>query len=157
MKIGMMQPHDSVWQGCFGYWQKQFIQQNFLLIGYIAWNGYLNTGRGMVVCTVVDTIPSCIDWEVDTLTYDQVFIPQAQVEAYLQVLELQPEVVTTLLNAINTYVPTQAIVLLVVGNGVVDINLLKNLKISPAGCYAQVQHRWAEFQPNLTPQRGTHE
>ncbi|MEL4894617.1 hypothetical protein [Crocosphaera sp. Alani8] len=91
------------------------------------------------------------------MTSHQVFIPQAQVEAYLQVLELQPEIVTRLLNAINTYVPTQAIVLLVVGNGVVHINLLENLKISPADCYAQVQHRWAEFQPNLTPQRDTHE
>ncbi len=149
----MMHPHDSVWQGYFGHWQNQFIQQNFLLIGYIAWNGYLNTGRGMVVCTFVDTIPSCIDWEVDTVTYHQVFIPQAQVEAYLQVLELQPEVATTLRKAINTYVPTSAIVLLVVGNGVVDINLLENLKISPADCYAQVQHRWAEFQPNLTLQK----
>ena len=100
----------------------------------------------MVVCTVADTIPSCIDWKVDTLTYQKVFIPQAQVEAYLQVLELQPEVATTLRKAINTYVPTSAIVLLVVGNGVVDINLLENLKISPADCYEQVQHRWAEFE-----------
>ncbi|MGK7898537.1 MAG: hypothetical protein AB4058_21015 [Microcystaceae cyanobacterium] len=142
----MMQPHDDVWQGCFGYWQNQFIQQNFLLLGYLAWNGYLKMGRGMVVCTVADTIPSCIDWKVDTLTYQKVFIPQAQVEAYLQVLELQPEVATTLRKAINTYVPTSAIVLLVVGNGVVDINLLENLKISPADCYEQVQHRWAEFE-----------
>ncbi|AFZ18865.1 hypothetical protein [Allocoleopsis franciscana] len=143
-----MRPESSVWQGNFGYWQNRFIQQNILLIGYTAWNGYLNTGQGIVVCNVVDTISSVLDWEVDSVTFHQEFIPQAQVEAYLQALELQLEAVTALLKAITTYDPNQAIVLLVIGNGVVDINLLNNLKISPADCYAQVQHRWIEF--NLT-------
>ncbi|MDV2994813.1 MAG: hypothetical protein N4J56_004467 [Chroococcidiopsis sp. SAG 2025] len=147
-----MRMRNDLWQGC-GYWQNQFIQQNILSLGYIAWNGYLNAGRGIVACNVMDTIPSSINWEVDTATFHQVFIPQAQVEADLQVLELQPEVVTAVLNATATYDPTQVIVLLVSGNGVVDINLLENLKISPADCYAQVQHRWAEFQSDLTPQR----
>lgn len=148
-----MRPRNEFWQGCFGYWQNQFIQQNVLPIGYTAWNGYLNTGRGMVVCSVTDTISSCIDWEIDTVAFEQMFIPQAQVEAYLRVLELQTEVVTALLKAIATYDPTQAIVLLLIGNGEVDINLLQHLAISPADCYAQVQHRWAEFQSDLTPQR----
>ena len=52
-----------------------------------------------------------------------------------------------------TYDPTQAIVILIIGNGAVDINLLQNLRISPAECYRQVQQRWVEFQPDLTTQR----
>jgi len=148
-----MRMRNDLWQGCSGYWQNRFIQQNILPIGYTAWNGYLHTGKGIVVCNVVDTISSAFDWEVDSVTFHQEFIPQAQVEAYLQALELQLEAVIALLKAITTYDPNQAIVLLVIGNGVVDINLLKNLKISPADCYAQVQHRWIEFQPDLTPQR----
>jgi hypothetical protein len=85
------------------------------------------------------------------------FIPQAQIAVYLQALELQPEANTALLGAIATYDPSREIVLLVIGNGGIDINLLSNLKISPADCYAQVQHRWAEFQPDFLPKRGTDE
>ncbi|MGG6298023.1 hypothetical protein ACQ4M4_26810 [Leptolyngbya sp. AN02str] len=152
-----MRPTNEVWQGYCGYWQNPFIRENLLPIGYTAWNGYLNTGRGIVVCTVVDTISSCIDWEVNTVTFHQVFIPQAQVEAYLQALELQPEAVKALLKAISTYDPKRTITLLVIGNGAVDINLLENLKISPAECYVQVQHRWAEFQIDLIPKGVTYE
>lgn len=48
---------------------------------------------------------------------------------------------STLLGAIATYDPTQAMVVLAIGNGAVDINLLQNLAISPADCYKQVQQR----------------
>lgn len=151
-----MRPRNELWQGYFGYWQNQFIHQNILLIGYTAWNGYLNTGRGMVLCNVMDTISSSIDWSVDTVTFNPIFIPQAQATTYLQRLELELKVITTLLKTIATYDPTQAIVILVISNGAVDINLLQHLKVSPAECYEQVQHRWAEFQFDLvTPRRHT--
>lgn len=148
-----MRPQDSLWQGCLGYWQNRFIHHNILLLGYTAWSGYMNQGRGMLICDVVDAIPPLIDWSIDTVTFNRVFIPQAQVARYLQAFELETEVVTSLLNAITTYDPTQAIVVLLIGNGELDINLLQHLAISPADCYAQVQHRWAEFQPDLTFQR----
>ncbi|NET54817.1 MAG: hypothetical protein F6K47_00995 [Symploca sp. SIO2E6] len=144
-----MRTQDSLWQGCFGYWQNLFIQQNLFSLGYTAWNGYLNTGKGIVVCNVVDTISSKINWEVDRVTFHQEFIPQGQVEAYLQALELQLEAVTALLKAITTYDPNQAIVLLIIGNDVVDINFfyLQNMPITPPQCYQQVCKTWEEFQP----------
>lgn len=145
-----MKAKDSVWQGHFGYWQNLFIHQNILVIGYTAWNGYANEGRGMVVCDVVDAVPPSIDWSIDTVTFNRMFIPQAQTASYLQALELEKEAVTALLNAIATYDPTQAIVVLVTGNGEVDINLLQHLAIAPSECYEQVQRRWAEFQPQST-------
>ncbi len=144
---------NELWQGYFGYWQNQFILHNILTIGYTAWNGYVNLGKGMVVCDVMDTIPPSINWSVDTVTFNQVFVPQGQVTPYLQTLELEKDAVTALHKAIATYDPTQAIVILIVGNGAVDINLLQNLRISPAECYRQVQQRWVEFQPDLTIQR----
>lgn len=140
-----MRMRNELWQGYRGYWQNQFIRHNILTIGYTAWNGYVNAGKGMVVCEVVDAIPTCIDWSVDTVTFNRTFVPQDRVARYLQTLELKQEAATALLNAIATYNPTQAIVILVIGNGEVDINLLQHLAISPADCYQQVQQRWAEF------------
>lgn len=125
---------NELWQGYFGYWQNRFLHHNVLTIGYIAWSGYMNEGRGMVVCDVVDAVPLSIDWSVDTVTFNRAFIPQAQVGRYLQALELEKEAMTALLRAIATYDPTQAIVVLVIGNGAVDINLLQHLAISPADC-----------------------
>ncbi|MUG92619.1 hypothetical protein F7734_09195 [Scytonema sp. UIC 10036] len=145
-----MQMRNEFWQGYFGYWQNRFIHHNILTIGYTAWNGYLNAGKGMVVCDVVDAIPTAIDWSVDTVSFNRAFIPQAQVTLYLQALELEKDAVTALHKAIATYDPTQEMVILLVGNGAVDINLLQNLAISPAECYKQVQQRWAEFYPDLT-------
>jgi hypothetical protein len=144
---------NELWQGYFGYWHNQFIRHNILILGYTAWIGYVNEKRGMVVCDVIDIIPPSIDWSIDTVTFNRAFIPQAEVAKYLEAFELENKTVTTLLNSIATYDPTQAIVILVIGNGAVDINLLQNLAISPADCYQQVQRRWAEFQPDLTTQR----
>ena len=145
-----MRMQNDLWQGYFGYWQNRFIHHNILILGYTAWIGYVNEGRGLVVCDVVDVVPPFIDWSIDTVNFDRTFIPQGQVGRYLQGLELEEEAVSGLLGAIATYDPTQAMVLLVIGNGAVDINLLQNLAISPAECYQQVQQRWGEFHCDLT-------
>jgi len=144
-----MRMRTDLWQGDFGYWQNLFIHQHILILGYTAWMGHLNQGRGMVACEVMDTISSSIDWSVDTVILDRTFIPHAQVANYLEAFELEKGAVTALLKAIATYEPTQAIVVLVIGNGNVDINLLQHLKISPSDCYNQVRRRWAEFQLDL--------
>ena len=144
-----MRPRNELWQGYFGYWQNRFIHHHLLTIGYAAWNGYQNEGRGVVVCNVRDTVTPSIDWSVNTVVFQQTFIPLAQAAEYLQAVELAPEAVTAVLTAIATYEPTEAIVVLIIGNGAVDINLLQNLATSPAECYEQVQRRWAEFQPDL--------
>lgn len=148
-----MRSQNELWQGCFGYWQNRFIHHHILVLGYTAWHGYLEAGRGMVVCNVVDAIPASMDWAIDTVAFNQTFIPQLRIKTYLQALELEEETVTALLDAIATYDPAQSIVLLVTGNGAIDINVLQHLKVSPVECYKQVQHRWVEFQPDLTTQR----
>jgi hypothetical protein len=148
-----MRMRTELWQGHFGYWQNRFIHHNILMIGYTAWVGYMTQGRGMVVCDVVDAVPPSIDWSVDAVAFRRTFIPSAQVTTYLHSLALMQEAGVALLNAIATYDPTHAMVVLVMGNGAVDINLLQNMAIAPADCYTQVQQRWAEFQPDLTTPR----
>jgi hypothetical protein len=143
-----MQMQNDLWQGYSGYWQNRFIHHHGLILGYIAWSGYLHQGRGLVVCDVVGAISPAIDWNIDTVAFHQTFIPQGRATKYLEVLELNHESVRVVSQAIATYEPSQSIVVLVTGNRAVDINLLHNLAISPPECYNQLQQRWAEFQPD---------
>lgn len=138
-----MRIRNELWQGCFGYWQNQFIHHHVLVLGHTAWLGYLNAGRGLVVCKLLEAVPSSIDWETETVAFNCDYLPQAQVAAYLQA-ELNEAAVAALLAALTAYEPTRDMVL-AVGNGALDINLLQRMAIPPADCYAQVQRRWAEF------------
>ncbi len=138
-----MEMGKDVWQGTFGYWQNLFIRQNLLLLGYTAWKGYLKTGRGMVVCHIADPVLA-IDWSVSTIPFERTFIPQAEVERYLQ--DLEQTTVAAVLNTVTAYNPEQAIIVLVFGNGEINLTLLQNLKILPLDCYRQVERRWTEFQ-----------
>lgn len=146
-----MRIEDSVWQGSFGYWQHLFIHQNILSIGHTAWNGFLNSGKGIVVCTINTPIDGSINWSVDSVQYDLEFICHLDAKAYLQQFKLEEKTVSNLIQIVATYEPDRAIVFLSIGNGQIDINLLQNLAISPVLCYQQVCQRWEEFQPSPTP------
>lgn len=148
-----MRIQDSIWQGSFGCWQTPFIHQNLLAIGYAAWNGFLTIGRGIVVCHVDVCDNALVNWSIDPVQYDLQFIAQLQVVAYLERLELEPNAISKLLQVVATYNPSQAIVVLLTGNGQIEINLLQNLAIAPAECYAQVRQRWDEFQLCMTSRR----
>lgn len=136
-----MRIQDSIWQGSFGCWQAPFIHQNLLAIGYAAWNGFLNVGRGIVVCHVDVCANAPVNWSVDPVRYDLQFIAQMQVAADLERLELESDAISKLLQIVATYNPSQAIVILLTGNGQIEINLLQNLAIAPAECYEQVRQR----------------
>jgi hypothetical protein len=143
-----MKLEDTVWQGHFGHWQTLFIHQNLLTIGYTAWNGYLQSGRGLVICELETLSTMAIDWSIETIPFRRSFLPQEHIPSLLESLSLD-DGSEMLLAAIATYDPTQSILLLVLGNGEAHFNLLQSLTIPPASCYAQVQQRWAEFQLNL--------
>jgi hypothetical protein len=75
--------------------------------------------------------------------YDWDFIPHPKVESYLR--GAGAITIDAVLEAIATYDPTSMIVVLLTSNNTININLLQNLKISPAQAYAQVQRRCSEF------------
>jgi hypothetical protein len=58
-----------------------------------------------------------------------------------------------LLQIIATYNPTKEIIILLTGDGKIEIDLLQRLAITPAVCYARVRQRWDEFQLGETNQR----
>ncbi|MBD1855779.1 MULTISPECIES: hypothetical protein [Leptolyngbya] len=134
----------------FDHWQDLVIQQNFLQIGFTSWNGYLRLGRGLVTCKITNRINASMNWSIDSVVFEQEFVAQAQVELYLRMLEVDSQAGVAIHEAIATYDPTQAIVLLARRDREVQVSLLQNLKISPADCYKQVQHRWSEFQLEAT-------
>lgn len=140
-----MRSSNDAWQGCCNDWQNDFIKQNLLLLGYAAWQGYLNDGRGVLICKVTDEIPAWIDWQVEQVRFTQQFISQGQLSSDLRESELEQAAIDCLHQSIPTYDPTREILILIQGNGAVEINLLQP-KIVPPSSYEQVQQRWAEFQ-----------
>lgn len=148
-----MRIEDNKLQGSFDYWQNRFIHQNMLTIGYTAWNGFLTVGLGMVVCDVVLPVNTPVDWQADTVPHHLQFITELSVTDYLQPLELEPSSLSHLRQIIATYNPTQEILILLTGDGQIEIDLLQRLAIPPAACYQQVRQRWEEFQLCKTTQR----
>lgn len=140
-----MQTQDHVWQSNFCYWQNSFVHQHILEIGYTAWNGFLTSGRGMVVCDVNLSVNRSVNWRWETVPHLLQFLGEMQSIAYLQQLELDTETIARLRQTIVTYNPSQSLIILMTGSGQIDINLLQHLAITPADCYAQVQKRWDEF------------
>jgi len=141
-----MRVKDNKQQGSFGHWQNLFIHQNMLTIGYTAWNGFLTVGLGMVVCDVDLPVNTPVNWQVDTVPHHLQFITELSVTDYLQRMELEPSAISNLLQIIATYNPTQQIIILLTGDGKIEIDLLQRLPIAPADCYQQVRQRWEEFQ-----------
>jgi hypothetical protein len=87
-----------------------------------------------------------MDWKTDSVAFNLNYIPARDVTAYCQTIALPTEAITLLESAIEEYKPTQEIILLLTGNGELEVNWLQNLRVAPAACYEQVQRRWAEFQ-----------
>ena len=141
-----MQVKNNKQQGNFRHWQNLFIHQNILTIGYIAWNGFLTVGRGIVVCDVDLPVNTPVNWQTDTVGHHLQFITELSVIDYLQRLELERSVISNLLPIIANYNPTQQIIILLTGDGQIEIDLLERLAIPPVDCYDQVCQRWGEFQ-----------
>ena len=148
-----MRVEDNKRQTSLSYWQNLFIHQNMLTIGYTAWNGFLTVGLGMVVCNVDLPVNTPVNWYADTVPHHLQFITELSVTDYLKRLELEPSTLSNLLPIIATYNPTQEIIILLTGNGQIEIDLLQSLGITPADCYQQVRQRWDEFLLGQTTQR----
>ncbi|MBP5971878.1 hypothetical protein HW132_03790 [Brasilonema sp. CT11] len=140
---------NSVWQSNFGYWQNGFIHANFLVIGYYSWKGFLEKGRGVVVCDVDAKAADPRTTSLDLIPFTTQFIPKQQVLTYIQKYGFEGEKTPTLLQVVNTYDPHKELVILLTINGQMEINLLQNLAIRPSECYQQVCKRAEEFQPSL--------
>ncbi|MBD0343627.1 MAG: hypothetical protein ICV63_02070, partial [Coleofasciculus sp. Co-bin14] len=141
-----MRPETSVWQGNFGYWQNEFIHSNLLAIGYYAWNGFVESGRGIVSVDVEDTTIASRTMSLDLVPFRAEFIAKQQLVIQIQAYKFEPEFIDQLLQVVDNYNPQQDAILLLTANAKPEINLLRNLKITPPECDRQFRRRWDEFQ-----------
>ncbi|HEY9646458.1 MAG TPA: hypothetical protein V6C88_08825 [Chroococcidiopsis sp.] len=144
-----MRPRNSVWQGDFGYWQHDFIHDNILMIGYYAWNGFLEVGRGMVNLNIESAAIAAQSTGLGLVPFSAEYIAHSQWCDSALALHLDGDSVGGLEAALNNYDPHQDIILLLSTNAFTEVNLLKSLKIAPPECDRQVRQRWDEFQPCL--------
>ena len=147
-----MKFQDSYWQGNFGYWQKSFIHSNLMMIGYSAWQGFLQNGRGVLVCEVDRQAIDSSHSGLEVNQFKSKFIAASTLVTSIQDLSQDQDLLTVLMQAVQAYVPEKEIVLLIKMEEHLEINLFQNLKIFPPECYSQVSRRWEEFQPCLEPQ-----
>jgi hypothetical protein len=122
--------------------------QNFLQIGYQAWQGYLNLDRGVVaISSQVDLfddsdahrgdLSSCLNFR---------YIPQPQLAIYLQEWLVPIHSIDPIITAVTSYQPQTELIFAVESGTNLDIGWCQNLKISPPDCYQQICRRWSEFQ-----------
>lgn len=141
-----MRIRELPWQRQGDYWQPFFIRENFLAIAAVAHAGFLQHGRGLVVCHVELPMHVPVDWSRDLLDHQICFQPLPQALDLLSQLDMDEEACIALSAALADYEPEREIMLWLRGNGDVQVMQLKNLAIAPAQAYAQLGQRWEEFQ-----------
>lgn len=139
--------YGGYWGSC-RCWQPQFMQDNFLIMGYHAWKGFTSLGKGIVLCSVKtpssDVKPFLHVWHFSAQFVAAEFAAPCLLEFGVDSHEIPP-----LMQAIASYNPCSEMLLLTNVENQVEINWLKNLKISPAQCYQQVCDRADEFPSHV--------
>jgi hypothetical protein len=123
--------------------------QNFLWIGYQAWQGYLNSDRGLIVISSeLDLMDSTDDrWEgllEPSLNFR--YIPQPQLSIYLQEWLVDVKSIALIVSAVANYQPQTELVFAIESGMNLDIGWCQSLKISPLDCYQQIWRRSSEFE-----------
>jgi hypothetical protein len=126
-----------------------FFAQNFLWIGYQAWQGYLNCGRGLVVISseidlMDDSDRHWGDMQEPNLNFR--YIPQQQLSIYLQEWLVPAGSIDPILTAVANYQPQTELIFAVESGVNLDIGWCQRLKISPPDCHRQICQRWSEFR-----------
>jgi hypothetical protein len=109
--------------------------QNFLWVGYWAWQGYLSSDRGIIaISSEVDLLDDTQGrWDdLNSLSLNFRYIPQSQLATYLQEWLVPSHSIEPILTAVADYHP--------------EIGWCQRLKISPPDCYQQIWRRWSEFE-----------
>jgi hypothetical protein len=123
--------------------------QNFLWIGYHAWQGYLNLDRGVVVISSqVDLFDdSDCHWEDSrepSLNFR--YIPRSQLSLYLQEWLVSERSIDPVLTALANYQPQTELIFAMESGPNLDIGWCQHLKTSPPDCHQQICRRWSEFE-----------
>ncbi|QQE67614.1 hypothetical protein GFS31_43270 (plasmid) [Leptolyngbya sp. BL0902] len=141
------------WQSRNTPWQGAFIRENLLPLGHGAWRGYKTQGRGLVVCEIMAADVTTLNWRRDVVRYRIRYQPAAALESYLRPYGLPSTAMDGLREVVQTYRPSQELLLVLRSSDQVEMNWLRNWAIAPPDCYRQVCNRWDEFDLGATPRR----
>jgi hypothetical protein len=133
-------------------WQQSLIEANLLIIGYNAWNGYLKTGRGVMICTTNSPSLTSVGE-----TFNCHYIPRPRLASFLNAWLATPDTVilqghhltSHVLEAVDNYNPEQDVILMLESAKRVSFYYLKNIPLTPPSSYQQVNQAWSEFQPSI--------
>jgi hypothetical protein len=123
--------------------------QNFLWIGYQAWQGYLNFDRGVVVInSEVDLLDDSDSHWGDMLepSLNFRYIPQPQLAVYLQEWLVPSQSIEPILTGVTNYQPNTELIFAIESGANLDIGWCQHLKISPPDCHQQICRRLSEFE-----------
>lgn len=138
----MIHEHKDCWIEC---WQNNFIQSNLPVIGYFAWRGFMNVGRGLTVCTVDTQVLSLQSNSLITVPFKTQFVSVSTTIEYLEKTGIEKVTARSIQSVIQSYTSQSELVLLLSVDRQLEIVLLQNLAITPVECYQQVSQRWQEF------------
>ncbi|MBW4600081.1 MAG: hypothetical protein KME29_10855 [Calothrix sp. FI2-JRJ7] len=126
-----------------------------LLIGYTAWEGFLKSGNGAVICLldISDTSDvALISTQCKTFYLEQnlnlFFLTKSKVQAYLQEWVLNSKAIIRIIKAVDDYNPQKEIILVLKCGNELEVDILVNSVISPVESYKQISRRWEEFKPS---------
>lgn len=136
-------------------WQQALIETNLLLIGYNAWNAYLKSGRGALIGST--TFPLLHSFGETFKTH---FVSRPRLTVFLNAWLATADTIILhdhhmnghILDAVDTYNPTQDFILLLESSKNVTFFYLKNLPLTPPECYQTVCFNWSEFHPLVNHQ-----
>ncbi len=133
----------DIWQSFSDHRQSAFIGENLLPLGYEAWQGYLTHGRGMVTCKVKIMDATPVEWDAE---YTVQYIPAIAIPQYLQLYHLSMIYLQGVMDIVRTYSPEQEILIAISRDSRIEVNWLRNMRISPPECHRQICNRWTEFE-----------
>jgi hypothetical protein len=120
--------------------------QNFLWIGYHAWQGYRNCDRGVVVISSdVDFLDDSDRYGAQEPNLNFRYIPERQLSPYLQEWLVRVPSIESISSAIANYQPDTELVFAIESGSNLDIGWCQRLKTPPPECYQQVCRRLSEF------------
>ncbi|ACB54170.1 hypothetical protein cce_4822 [Crocosphaera subtropica ATCC 51142] len=130
-------------------WQQTFIETNFIVLGFNAWNGYLKSGRGVIVCST--NSPSINRFGESFKTH---FVPRSRLAPFLNAWLAAPDTVIVkghfmtdhILEAVDNYDPNRAVILLLELGENCSFFYLKELPLSPPKCHQTIFKTWDEFK-----------
>lgn len=128
-----MQIPNDLWQGACG--QNRFIHENFLLIGYFAWQGFMQLGPGLTACDLEATVMDHPSNRRLLVPFATQFIAEARGAEYLQQKGIAVDAIAQSQSAVRHYNPRRELILVLSAHNHTEIYLLQNLAITPPDCH----------------------